>query len=564
MRRRGDYMTAGDSEGIDRAQNVADVNQDLLGTLRPLDGSTGLGSVSDIGCVEYVSQEISTSPVVYMNPNGSHEPPYDTVDKGARDLASALLAVDSVSYGHGEVRVCGGDYASSGVEVVVSQPIQIYGWDPAKDAASESRVTLLGTSVLLNHARACVSGIDFSGRCDDKAYCVKVMQGSVTNCVIRDYRYEIAKESVNGDGKPVFTGGALVLAGSDVAPQVCRAEDSVISNCVVTLAPTFVIKNYQFGTIGAGVAFRAATEAMLARCLVCDCAAAGDGGGIAVESNSGRIVDCEVTRCRASIQDGQDGDAYVVRGGGIYLKGVNGSMSSVSGCTIHHNYANGSGGGIFTQDNSGSKRIWNCRITENEVYAYTGTGLRVEQNDSSVAVANCLIADNNKVKTSGGASGVYLKGGKLINCTVSCNRGGSYAAGLTVYTRTSDDISTNRYASAVRNTIVWGNVPTSWDGSSKREIIAGAGNEYSHIVIAGPEATDITGTDIITADPKLTTDYGLRCSSPAINAGDDTFFNPGVFGDRDLAGNDRFYKGLTIDCGCFERGAIPGMVIILR
>ena len=561
----GNYMTADDSEGIDRAQSVSDVDQDLLGTLRPQDGGTGLGSVCDIGCVERESPEILTSPVVYLNPEGAGIPPYDTAEKGAHTLAAALLAVDWTARGHGEVRVCCGDYAPASVEATVSLPVLICGWDPVSGTASESKVTLKGTSLLLDHAQASVSGIDFSGRCAEKDYCVKVRQGVVTNCVIRDFGYEIAKDSVNGEGKPVFSGGALVFAGSDVAPQVCRTVDSVISNCVVTLASDFVLKYYQFGTIGAGVAFRSAAGATLERCLVSDCSAAGDGGGIAVESYSARIVDCEVTRCRASIRDGDAEAAYVVRGGGIYLKGTYGDLSCVSGCTIHHNYANGSGGGIFTQDNSGPKRIWNCRITDNEVYTYAGSGLRIEQSDSSVAVVNCLIADNSKIRTGGGSSGVYLKGGKLINCTISGNRGGACAAGLTVYARTADDTTNGRYASAVRNTIVWGNAPEVWDQSSRREVNAGAGNAYSHLVIPASEAVGLDGTAIVTADPKLkAATYELRRGSPAIDAGESSCYNVENFGDRDLAGNDRFFKGRTIDCGCFECGLAPLFAISFR
>ena len=480
------------------------------------------------------------------------------------DLASALAAVDPSVLGHGEVRVCVGDYAVANVGATVAQPILIYGWDPEKDAASEEKVTLFGTSLLLNNANASVAGIDFSGRCADRDYCVKVTQGTVTNCVIRDFRFEIAKDSVTDKGKPVFNGGALVLSGSDVAPKICRAVDSAVSNCVVTLAKDFELKYYQFGTIGAGVAFRSATEARLERCLVCDCSSAGDGGGVAVESDSGRIVDCEVTRCKASIRDDNDGDSYVVRGGGIYLKGVNGKMCYVSGCNIHHNYANGSGGGVYVGDYGGPVRIWNCRIEDNEVYAFSGTGLRIEREASDVAVVNCLIAGNDKGKQTGSASGVYLKGGKLINCTVSGNTGGASAAGLTVSARTAEDISNNQYVSAVRNTIVWGNVATYWDGTSKKDFSAGADNEYANIVIPAADADGVTGTAIITADPKLTKTYELRGSSSAINAGNNSFYNVDNFGDKDLAGNDRFYKGRTIDCGCFERGSVPGLVLTVR
>ena len=549
----GNYMTANDSEGIDCAQDIVTVTLDILGTARPLDGGTGK-AVSDIGCVEYVDQTVLYASVVYMNPAGSDERPYDTAEKGAHDLATALSAVDPMVLGHGEVRICDGTYDIGDVEALTAQPVWILG-------GGAEKVTLVGTSLTLNNAGARVSGVTFSGRSVGKPYCVDLIQGTVSNCVLRDFRYEIAKDET-------FVGGALILAGSDVAPKVCRTVDSVISNCVVTLAPGRELKSWDFPLVGAGVAFRSAGGSVLERCLVSDCSVAGSGGGIFVGSNGGRIVDCEVTRCKASITDDSDGDNKAVQGGGLYLYGTVGNTIYVSGCNIHHNFANGCGGGLFVKTGA-SKRIWNCRITDNEVYAYAGSGLRIEQEDSAVTVVNCLIARNNKRKSTGGAPGIYLKGGRMVNCTVTDNTGGASGAGATVYAWTSEDVHTQwdgnlstNYLSWVRNTIIWGNRPTNWDGVSPKDISAGARNEYSNLVV--PAADGVEGTNIINRDPKLSASYALRAGSSAIDAGNNDFYNIENYGVLDLAGNPRFHKDGTIDIGCFESACRPGLMLIFR
>lgn len=535
----GNYLTASDSEGIDVGANIDAVAKDILGTLRPQDGGTGKGAISDIGCVEFVDASVIRSPVVYVNPNGSDESPYDTPEKGAHSLAGALATVDALTLGHGEVRICGDAYDAQGADFPIAQPIWILG-------NGEGKPVISNASFLLNNRDAKISGVDLNGNCANQPYCVRVLQGTVTNCVVRGFRHEIARDED-------FEGGAVVLAGTDSGKNCCRVVDSVISNNVVTLAANRPLQAWSYVTIGAGVSFRGG-NGLLERCLVSGCTAAGNGGGVAAVADSGRIVDCEVAYCRACIEEGTEDSSKTVQGGGIFLAGN--STINVSGCNIHHNFADGSGGGVFASEGA-SKRIWNCRISDNAVYAFSGTGLRIEKTDSNVVVVNCLISGNRKNKNTGAASGVYLRGGRLVNCTISGNTGGVSAAGITVAA-----VEGGKYVSKVHNAIVWGNSPAEWDDTLPKEFSAAAGHEYKNIVV--PAAEGVTGENIIMGNPKLSQSYMPRFGSSAIDAGDSELYSADNYGTLDLAGKPRFSKSGAIDCGCFEYNASAGLMLIFR
>jgi hypothetical protein len=174
-------------------------------------------------------------------------------------------------------------------------------------------------------------------------------------------------------------------------------------------------------------------------------------------------------------------------------------------------------------------------------------------------LTNVTITGNN-ASTGGGMNNNEYSLPVLTNVTIA---GNSATDGGGMYNYSSSP--------KIRNSVVWGN--------SGGGIYTAIGTpEVSYSIVQ--EGWTGTGSDNKNADPEFVSpqnasaaptaagDYRLRANSPAINAGDDGYYNPGETPDlsaigTDLDGNPRKI-GSAIDMGAYEEqvGVTPGNAAI--
>ena len=280
-------------------------------------------------------------------------------------------------------------------------------------------------------------------------------------------------------------------------------------------------------------------------------------------------------------------------GGGAYLR-VN---SLLSNCTITHNLATGSGGGIYgygyNSSYTDSIYLQNCTFIDNTTNS-SGGGAYISSNSS---LLYCTFTHNTSHSNSGG---LYAYTSNISCCTFTHNKSGSNAGGLTAeYSRVSNCLVANNtsygngggmygygnisnctfvnnestysnscggfyssYTSRtyMTNCIVWGNRNkgkisniTGTFSCSYTAVEGGKAGEGNILIL-----TENTGSKpfypffvhpsdtVGSSDSTLNADWRLTSNSPCINHG----VNVNV-GATDLAGNPRIQKD-TIDIGCYE------------
>ncbi len=226
------------------------------------------------------------------------------------------------------------------------------------------------------------------------------------------------------------------------------------------------------------------------------------GGGIRCYSSSPTITNCIIR--------GNTGYA----GGGICCD--NSSSPVITNCTISGNTAF-LGGGIFCKTNS-SPTIANCIISGNTGTAHSGA-IGCDSGCNPIII-NCIITGN----TAGAGGGIYsyLSSPTIVNCTISGNTATTSGGGA---------IRCQQGDATVKNSILWGNVPT--------EIYREAGDSitvaYSDVNQA--EYAGINGNilqDPLFVDP-ANGDFRLQETSPCIDAGT----SDGA-PSKDMEGNRRF------------------------
>jgi hypothetical protein len=119
----------------------------------------------------------------------------------------------------------------------------------------------------------------------------------------------------------------------------------------------------------------------------------------------------------------------------------------------------------------------------------------------------------------------------------------------------------NSSAPQIRNSVIWGN-----DASANLGIHGGTPEVYYSIVQDGgyPSSNPVPGTNYnLTVNPLFVSpqnasaapttggNYRLQSTSPAINAGSNSYYDPSIT-TKDLDGMDRI-KGGTIDMGAYEK-----------
>lgn len=224
------------------------------------------------------------------------------------------------------------------------------------------------------------------------------------------------------------------------------------------------------------------------------------------------------------------------------------SSPTLKNLLIQGNHANGSGGGI-SNFNTSSPVMLHVVIkgntanrgggVNNDLYSYpkiTNSVIRentategggvynVTDASSPMYIGNTLIADN--TATSGG--GIYLVQGylEMTNVTIAGN--------------TSGAIHENSGYQYIYNSIIYGGV-------------SGGSGSYQTSLVEGVNANGLSLSDVF-ANPS-TGDYGLKSSSPAVNAGNNGLFTNLDANTKDLAGNARVYNYVNngiIDLGAYE------------
>lgn len=239
----------------------------------------------------------------------------------------------------------------------------------------------------------------------------------------------------------------------------------------------------------------------------------------AIYALAGRITDCVVFR-------NATGDPGKRRGSVVSISPYGGEVIR---CVISDN----EGGGLWLSGNS----FYGAQVSDSIFEGNERSGLGVSSDQAGNAVSNSLIANNGNL---GFLSPAFLgKGVDVRNCTFVGNVSGSFAS--------------LKFGKSVVNSVVWGNTPTTIDGSAV----------YSFSCIEGGKP----GIGVISRDPRFIdasgSNYRLGSVSPCVDAGDNSAV-PLSFNPVDLDGNPRFVDDLgmpdsgsgakpIVDMGAYER-----------
>jgi chitodextrinase len=204
-------------------------------------------------------------------------------------------------------------------------------------------------------------------------------------------------------------------------------------------------------------------------------------------------------------------------GGGIY---INTGSLKITNVIVSGNSAENKGGGIFNRGNSShllSPQIVNTLIIGN--FARNGGGGILNDQESPSLINTAIIGNN------------ALGGG----------RGGEFRGGL--FNESSTPI--------IKNSIIWGNNGNGLNGSTISNSIVQDGFSACNDCPEGDGNADPLFMDLPNFNdaPFTNGDFRLRCNSPALKAGNNSFFPNDL--TKDLLGEERIKNG-TIDLGPFE------------
>jgi hypothetical protein len=208
------------------------------------------------------------------------------------------------------------------------------------------------------------------------------------------------------------------------------------------------------------------------------------------------------------------------------------------------------GAGVFAYGDSA--RVKRCVISENwikrgwnypnnaDYLSNPGAGVYLRAGaviENSLVVSNSVEASATDTKGSG--AGVYMDGGKLVNCTVAdnVNKVGERTSGV------------QQDGGEIINCIIWRN---------------GNGSEYTEALnFAQKAGTETITTSLTNVDPLFKDSgkdiYRLSQSSPAVNAGTTGDWTAE---DKDILGNSRV-SNRAVDIGAYEY-QLSGFSLIVR
>lgn len=257
-----------------------------------------------------------------------------------------------------------------------------------------------------------------------------------------------------------------------------------------------------------------------------------------------------------------NGNTATSSGGGIYANYTSGSAAlSFENLVIQNNTALANGGGIYnTYSGSAFK---NSIIKNNTAGSAGSTAIRTGggiYNSGNASYTNVVLTGNTAIASANARGGAIMNTGSAVftNVTITGNAAtGSTSMGGAVYNMGT--------APLFRNTIIYGNTALTGPSVYKQT----GTPQYAYSLIEGSAAGwDTFGTDSgnnIDVNPQFTDaatgNFTLMGTSPAINAGNNTYFNAGQTPNlsgitTDVAGNERIQDS-TIDMGAYENTAAP-------
>ena len=365
---------------------------------------------------------------------------------------------------------------------------------------------------------------------------------------------------------------AVTLRGNDARPEavVLRRSGSgfynvvTIKNAAAVLSGLVVENGYVEGSGAAGITASAGT---VTNCVIRNNTRSnntyGTGGGIHFSGANCTLVDCVVSNNATK--------TYWQAGGGIYVADV---AAKITRCRFIGNQSACEGGAIYCASASRKPVFEDCLIADNvsgtNYFGYNDrTGSYAGGGGAYGGTLRRCVLSGNWLCTRGNS--FYGGGGALNSTLYSClvvsnaatAASTDYGGGLKSCTAYNCTVVGNRacvsggvHDGAARNSIVWGNVATSGNGTDNY----GGSPTFAYTCTA-PAAS---GAGNISADPGLRPatapkPYTLRGGSPCLDVGDNTLAN----GDTDLAGNPRVFRNV-IDLGCYENCDPHGTKLFLR
>lgn len=263
-------------------------------------------------------------------------------------------------------------------------------------------------------------------------------------------------------------------------------------------------------------------------------------------------------------------------GGAVYIDNLSNAL--LEKCTFIDNKAFW-GGGVFVFNCN--PQLVNCIFTGNQAgfnSGGSGGGVFIDafNQQSNPVFYNCLFTKNQA--TSGGAvfTGSFFNGTstpEFINCTLTQNRAASHLGGAIAIQDSTYRDGYNQSNSlhsphpVFRNCIIWNNVSYNKESISfgynsfpaiRNSIVGGnfLAQDYATVPV------EYSGGNNLPVDPLFvnpaTGSFGLRATSPAINAGETIVGN---FPATDLAGEPRIQGG-RIDLGAYEATGCPPSLCI--
>lgn len=254
-------------------------------------------------------------------------------------------------------------------------------------------------------------------------------------------------------------------------------------------------------------------------CVVSNCTAGGDGGGIYIDSG-GVVSNCIIV-----------GNTASANCGGVYIKD-----GLLTHSTVINNTAGNRAGGVLITT---SMEADNCIIRNNQAVA-EGGGVYVY---SSGILRNCLVVGN---QTAGNGGGVFTDGATTESCTIIGNT--TTASGGGLYATMG--------GTTVRNNIMY------YNETSDAYLSLSVTLQNSCLGV-GVDTPSLSGGNSITNDPEFVTagsgygtnhvfgNYWLRPTSPCV----DTGLNQAWMSTAtDLAGTNRIIDS-TVNMGAYEATA---------
>lgn len=415
-------------------------------------------------------------------------PPYATPATAANHIQDAV----NVATNGDTVLVEPGTYTLTN-QVMITRGITLRGADGA--GQTFLNVSFGDYGLWVSNSTAVVDGFSMN-RTRSDAGGIFMVGATILNCNFTNFTHWPTGASVS------MTGGTL-------------------SNAIVTYLKTGYFSGPGVSCSGGG--------------LVTGCQILGSGSGGPEVSGTGiLLVDSQLRN--SLLSGGRNGEGPAVNAVG----------STITGCTIAQNANLDVGGGACLD----SCLMDRCIVNGNRsTIACQGGGIF----ETNSIIRDSLIVDNSE---GGGApdtppgtgGGVYMRGGALVNCTVSGNTVSDACNITNGAPIPGQGAGVYLESGGITNCIIFGNGP------------ANSGEEWHN---TGPGVFDFTcttpdpgGRGNIVQDPQFvsSTNYHLAASSPCIGTG---MVQSWMTGATDLDGQPRMANG-EVDMGCYENQSQDG------